>query len=115
MSDAEHDLQNDSRMAELTEKCEDLRRVVNLLLGTLVISSFTLTAFLALEASRAAGIAKFRNSQVDTADRELKQDGANVEMYLSKLLDFGRTHPDFQAKVLSKYQISTNGPAAGKK
>lgn len=115
MSDPEHELQNDPRAAESTENCGDLRRTVNLLFAGLIISSFTLTAYLGLEASRAASIAKFRKFQAETADKELKQTQAGVQAFLSKLSDFGRTHPDFQAKVLSKYQAPTSSSAGAKK
>lgn len=115
MSETESDLQNPSQANDSTEKFEELRRIVNLLFAGLIISSFTLTAYLGLEARRAAVLAAATKAEAEQVDRELKQADANVEPAVSKLVEFGHTHPDFQAKVLSKYQISTNGSAGAKK
>jgi hypothetical protein len=115
MSETEGNMPNASREAELTEKCRDLHRLVNLLFGGLVVTSFTLTAFLGLEAKRSGKLLSFRQQQVENTMSAVKQADAHDQAILSKLVEFARTHPDFQNKVLSKYKIAENPPAGAKK
>jgi len=114
MSETENNMPNASRETELTEKCRELSRMVNLLFAGLVITSFTLTAFLGLEAKRSAKLHSFRKQQAEDTMTALKQTDAHDQAILSRLVEFGRTHPDFQNKVLVKYNITAN-PAGGKK
>ena len=115
MSETEQDKPNAPREAELTENSQDLRRLVNLLFTGLVITSFTLTTFLGLEARRAAVQLSFLKPQADQAMKIVQQTDTNDEAVFSKLVEFARTHPDFQNKVLSKYKIAENPPAGAKK
>lgn len=115
MSETESDMPNSPREAELMEKSQELQRLVNLLFAGLVITSFTLTAFLGLEARRATVQLSYAKPQADQAIQIVKQTDANDQAILSKLIEFGRTHPDFQNKILSKYKITANPPAGAKK
>lgn len=114
MSDTEGSMQNASREAELTENSQELRRLVNLLFAGLVITSFTLTAYLGLEARRASVQLSFIKPQAEQTLSVLKQTGTHDQAILSRLVEFARTHPDFQNKVLSKYNFA-NSPAGAKK
>jgi len=45
--------------------------------------------------------------------RLVQQDNQSVEVTYAKLVEFARTHPDFQKVVLSQFTLSTNAaPAA---
>jgi hypothetical protein len=90
------------------ETSADLRRQINVLLGALVITSFTLTAFLGLEARRASAEFMAIKPRAEEAEKAIAQDNANVQTVFSKLQEFGRTHPDFQSKILSKYKLNSN-------
>ncbi|HEY2081731.1 MAG TPA: hypothetical protein VGI88_03020 [Verrucomicrobiae bacterium] len=111
MNEPENNLQNPPRSMD-SETCESLRRQINLLFGALVVTSFTLTAFLGVQARRSSLEYLVIQPRAAEADKLLQQDNAAVQSTYSKLAEFGRTHPDFQAKVLAKYKINTNVPAA---
>lgn len=115
MNEPENDFQSASREA-MEENCGELRRMVNLLFGALVVSSFTLTAYLGLEGVRAAQEAAQGKQRLDEIGRAVQQDQAVIQVFYSKLEEFARTHPDFQNRVLSKYTMNTgNPPASGTK
>jgi hypothetical protein len=104
-----------SRPADNADQIEDLRRQVNLLFGALIIASFTLTAFLGLQARRASIDALNMKAIADRTIKEAQQDDENVGAAFGKLKEFARTHPDFDKNVLSKFHLNTNSPAAPKK
>ena len=99
-------------MAELEEKCGELRRIVNLLFGGLVVTSFTLTAYLALVGHRASQDADVARQRAEYYQRVVEQDDAAIQSFYAKVQDFGRTHPDFQKQVLSKYKVTNNAQPA---
>jgi hypothetical protein len=94
------------------DELESLRRQVTLLFGALVISSVTLTAYLGLQARRASVELVAVQPRSEEAIKMLQQDNAGVQAAYGKLLEFGRTHPDFQKQVLSKYKVTSNAPPA---
>jgi len=94
------------------EKIESLRSQMNLLFGALLVASFTLTAFLGLQARRASLDLLALKGPAEESMHLVQQDNAGVEAALGKLVEFGRTHPDFQRAVLSKYQTNTNSASA---
>jgi hypothetical protein len=106
MNEPENNLPSTSRSVETNETCENLRRQINLLFGALVITSFTLTAYLGLQARRASVDYIGIKIQSDVALKAFQQDNAAVESVFSKLTEFGRTHPDFQKQILERYKIS---------
>lgn len=87
-----------------------LNRQVSMLFAALIITSFTLTIFLGLEARRASRDYSEIKPQADQAMKVIEQDDATVQSIYAKLADFAKTHPDFQTKVLSKYKVETNAP-----
>jgi hypothetical protein len=94
---------------------ESLRRQLNLLFAGVLISSFTLTAFLALQGRRAsADFAQVRNVIIQEAAAN-QQEMASIQGIYAKLSDFARTHPDFQARILSRYNFQTNTPSGSAK
>src|SRR5262245_31872815 len=111
MNEPESNLQNPS--TDFAEKCDDLRRQLNLVFGAMIIISFTVTAYLALEARRATADLALLKPQADAAMKLVHQEDERTQAVLAKLSDFGRAHPDFQNRVLSKYQTAMS--AAPKK
>ncbi len=108
------DIENVPRLEE-GDGYENLRRHVTLLFGALIISSFTLTAYLGLQARRSSvELMNIKPREIE-AIKAVDQDNAAVQSVYQKLADFGRTHPDFQKQILSKYKVSTNAPPAVKK
>jgi hypothetical protein len=104
---------NPPAASETNEKIESLRSQMNLLFGAVLVASFTLTAFLAVQARRASlDFLSLRGPAAESI-RLVQQDNEAVEATYAKLTDFARTHPDFQKVVFAKYRLSTNGaPAA---
>jgi len=100
-----------SQPVENSETVDALRRQINLLFGGLIIVSFTLTAFLGLQARRAAIDLAAIQRPASEALKIAEQDDAAVKNTFAKLVEFGRTHPDFQKEVLSKFRLNTNSPA----
>jgi len=105
MNESEMNPQNAPGSADTFETGEDLRRQLNLLFGALVIMSFTVTAYLGLQARRASMDYLAAKPRADEAVRIFKQDNVAVEAAFSKLTEFGRTHPDFQKQILAKYKL----------
>ncbi len=90
------------------EKIESLRSQMNLMFGVLLIVSFTVTAFLAVQARRASLDLLSLQGPAAESIRLVQQDNETVEATYAKLTDFARTHPDFQKVVFAKYRLSTN-------
>lgn len=115
MNESETDLQSASRPAGNNGNCEDLRRQITLLFAGLTITSFTLTAYLGLQARRASVELIAIKPRAEDAVKLLQQDDAAAQAVFAKLTEFGRTHPDFQTKILSKYKVTAPPPAAAPK
>jgi hypothetical protein len=114
MNEPEINLPNASRSMD-DETFESLRRQISILFGALVVTSFTLTAFLGVQARRASVELLAIQPHAAEAEKLISQDDATVQSVYAKLAEFGRTHPDFQAKVLSKYKINNNAPGIAPK
>jgi hypothetical protein len=97
---------------DTNEKIENLRAQMNLIFGALLVASFTLTAFLALQARRASLDLLSLQGPAAESMRLVQQDNEAVENTYGKLTAFAHTHPDFQKVVLSRFNLSTNGPPA---
>jgi hypothetical protein len=112
MNEPENDLQSGSRLTELEGQCGELRRMVNMLFGALVLTSFSLTAYLGLQGKRAAQESVDARHELDYYAQLVQQDDAAIQTFYSRLQEFGRTHPDVVNRILSKYKVNT--PPAGK-
>lgn len=106
MNEPEANPQNIAGSVDADEAHENLRRQINLLFAALIVSSFTLTAYLGLQAHRASIDYSVTKPQVDAAIQMFQQGNASLQVDLTKLVEFGRTHPDFQKQVLAKYKIN---------
>jgi hypothetical protein len=115
MNEPDIHIQDTASANDLRGECEDLRRQVNLLFGGLLVASLTLTAFLGLQARRASAELAAVKPQAEQLLKAVQRDDAGAQATFAKLLEFARTHPDFADKVLSKYKVNTNAPAAAPK
>jgi hypothetical protein len=112
MNEPEINLPNTARSIDANEAHESLRRQINLLFGALIISSFTLTAYLGLQARSVSLDCTTAKTQLDGAIRAFDQENVSVQTALTKLQEFARTHPDFQKQIFAKYKINGPMPAA---
>jgi len=101
-----------NEIADLREQCLDLNRQVSLLMVGLIVASFTLTAFLGVQSIRAGRELEQMNQMMNAT----RQEQANLEGVLARLIEYAKTHPDFMP-VLGKYGIkpinqASNPPAA---
>jgi hypothetical protein len=113
MDQPENNLQDASRPVDShQDTSEDLRRQMNLLFGALLISSLTLNLFLGLQGKRAAGEYLAVRTRAIDQFKQNQQEIATIHNIYGKLVDFGRTHPDFQQRILSRYLFDTNTPPA---
>ena len=108
MDQPENNLPEVSRPMDSQDTPEDLRRHVNLLFGALLISSLTLNLYLGLQGKRAAAELVAVQTRAAAQLNQNQQDIAGIHAIYVKLVEFGRTHPDFQTRILSRYQFDTN-------
>ena len=97
-----------SPAADLAEQCRNLQRLVNVLFTGLILTSFTLTAFLGLQAHRTSVELELIKRRADQDAALLQQDNAASQAIYAKLAECARTHPDCQNKVLAKYKVSSS-------
>jgi|SRR5215469_686255 len=95
---------------DLEARCRELSRLVNVLFAGLIVSSFTLTAFLGLQMKRSHEEAAQAKAQAEELRQTAQQEDAAIQATFARLADFARRHPDFQNQVLSKYKV-TSAPA----
>jgi hypothetical protein len=106
MSDLENKPLETSEIAELKEQCAGLAQQVRILLYGLVVASFTLTLFLALQARRAGReLDLIQPTATQIAELSKKEEVA-IRTFLGQLLEYGKVHSDFAA-LLQKYKIVT--------
>jgi hypothetical protein len=107
-----NELENPSAQTDdSNEKIESLRSQMNLLFGCLLVASLTLTAYLALQARRASLEALALKGPAAESAQLLHQDDVAMGNTLSKLAEFGRTHPDFQKIVRFNTNAAPVAPA----
>ena len=107
-----------SELAELKEICADLRWQAHTLRIALLIVASVLGAYFWLEVRRNdQALTQLRPQVAQIAEANKVQDPAAAR-FVSQLVEFAKTHPDFAA-ILKKYPIqttpapgSTNPPAA---
>ena len=101
-----------SEASDLRAQYESLRHLVVSVLILLLVVSGTLNIYL-LRQFRYAGkdLEGFRPYAQEIMAGYQKGDGPAVENFLGRIVDYGRTHPDF-APILKKYHINP-GPGTG--
>src|SRR5436309_1800052 len=95
--------------SDLRAQYESLRHLVVSILILLVVVSGTLNIFL-LREFRNAGrdLESFKPTAQEFMMNYQRGDGPSVENFLVRIVDYGRTHPDF-APILKKYHINPVG------
>lgn len=114
MNEMENNPQDAFRVADTAEN-RDARRLVNLLFVGLIFTSFTVTAYLGMEARRSWVDLALVKPRAERAVMALNEDNASAQGIYMALADFARTHPDFQKRILSNYKVATTAPAGAKK
>lgn len=111
MSEFETKSPESSEIVQLREQCASLAQQTTLLFAGLVIVSFTLTAFLGLQARRAGKELDMMKPQAAQMREQSKQEAPFIQATLSRLVEYGKSHADFQP-VLAKYGIRPTNAAA---
>jgi hypothetical protein len=113
MSDLENNPPGVSPAAEPEANNQDLRRMINILFAGLILTSFTVTAYLGLQMRRAAEEESVAKAQLNQIMVALQQEDANLQYTYEKVAEFAHKHPDFQNQLFSKYKLTltTNAPA----
>jgi len=85
---------------------EDLRHLVVSILVLVVIMSGTFSVFLLRHWSQTRrDLAAYRTDASVFVEAYNKQGGPQMDAFIEKLKDYGRTHPDF-AQILTRYGIT---------
>lgn len=111
MSIPENDPQAGSPSVEPEANSQDLNRLVNILFAAMILSSFTLTAYLGLQMKRASEEETAAKSQSVELAQAVRQQDASIQATYEKLSEFAHKHPEFQKDVLNKYKLSVTPPA----
>jgi|ERR1043166_4194690 hypothetical protein len=91
---------------EVKQQCAALQRQVTTLLLALVVVSGTLSVFLWRQARYAhADLEALKQPAAQIIQSFNKQDKANMDKFVARLADYGRTHADFMP-ILNKYKIT---------
>ena len=93
------------------ESSQELRRTINILFAGMILTSFTVTAYLGLQSKRAGEEATQAKAQANELKQAIQQEDGTIQATFSKLSEFARKHPDFQNQILSKYKVNTAPPA----
>ena len=106
METMDNDLPGEETSAEtsdLRSEIEALRQQVWVMLVLMVVISGTLSTFL---------LVQMKNANKDLQENhQVVAQGAGMDQFLSRMVDYGKTHPDF-VPILNKYGITVqNAPA----
>jgi hypothetical protein len=103
-----------SELAELKELCADLRWQTHTLRLALLLVSAAVAAFFWIEVRRNSQLLTVLRPQAAQVIEANKVQDPIANRFISQLVEFGRTHPDFAA-ILKRYPIqgpATPAPAA---
>ncbi|HLP75409.1 MAG TPA: hypothetical protein VK327_00705 [Candidatus Paceibacterota bacterium] len=101
-----------SETADLQQQVADLRRQAGTLSLALAVLSLTLAAFIGLQARRAGKDLDTIRPQANQLLDVNKKDDPLVQAFFSQLDSYGKGHPDYAEKVLSKIRLSSNATGA---
>ncbi len=105
MSDTENAIQDPSEVAALKQQCATLNSQVATLLVALTVVSLTLTAFIGLQSRRAGNDLKGFRPQVTQIKEAYQKQEPTIKNLVSKLAEYGKTHPDFEP-IVKKYNLT---------
>ena len=104
MNEPENTTPDSSELSELSAECAQLRKQATNTLIALIVVSITLATFLFLQVWRAGKDAEnLREQQRQYAEIAQREQPA-IQNLLSKLTEYGKTHPDFKP-IMDKYGI----------
>ena len=104
MNDPEMKTTTAPELADLREQCGALRRQLTMLLMAPVVLSFTFLGFLYVQNRRAAReLESIRPEATKVTDASAKEDPV-IKTFMTKLTDYGKTHPDF-APLIARYRM----------
>ena len=96
---------------QLQAQVEDLRHLVISVLILLVVVSGTLSVFLLRHWTQTRrDLAAYRIDASAFVDAYSKQGGPQMDAFIEKLKEYGRTHPEF-APILARYGIAPTASA----
>jgi hypothetical protein len=98
-------------VAELKEQCAGLERRLTLVLLGLVLCSLTVTGFVGLQVRRIGKDLDAVRPQARQVAEASAKEMPVVQTFMTKLTDYGKTHPDFQP-IVTKFGLTTNAVAA---
>jgi hypothetical protein len=98
---------------DVNQQCVSLQRQMTTLLLAVVIVSGTLTVFLWRQARYARHDLDAIKPTAAQIIQEFNQKQAGLQTFVSKVAEYGRTHPDF-APIMNKYKLTsiTSAPPA---
>lgn len=107
-----------SELENLREECESLRKLLTVTLVLMILVTGVINFFLLRQAKYSRVDAENMKSQEAFLNQTINEYKASLPLmtnFTSRLVDFGRTHPDFQP-VLARYGLRPNagtnqGPA----
>lgn len=109
MDNVENQVPAQSDLDELRAECESLRHLVGSVMVLVLVISGTLNLYLWRQfRTTRAELAVYGPQARNLIASYQKNDGPGIENFLRRIVEYGRTHPDF-APILAKYGIN---PAA---
>lgn len=109
-----NDSETNQTPAEISDQIGALQRQVFTLLLVLIVVSGTLTVFLYRQAALTRSDIAAIRPQATQLINSYNQNHAAIQSFVSQLVTFSQTHPDFQP-VLRKYGITGQPATAPKK
>jgi hypothetical protein len=96
-----------NEVSELKEQCAGLQRQLTVMLLGLAICSLTLTGFVGLQVRRVSKDLQAVRPQARQVAEAAAKEMPILQSFMSKLADYGKTHPDFQP-IVNKFGLATN-------
>ena len=98
--------------SEIQNRCASLDRRLSFLLLAVFVISGTLTVFIGIQSRRLGKDLAASLPQATEIMNKAKGEMPVINAFMSKLTEYGRTHPEF-SPIIAKYRLGTNAPAAG--
>jgi hypothetical protein len=96
-----------NELSELKEQCAGLQRQLTLVLLGMAVCSLTLTGFVGLQVRRVSKDLTIMRPQARQVAEASAKETPMLQNFMTKLADYGKTHPDFQP-IVTKYGLATN-------
>ena len=107
MSEMETKPGEGTELTEISEKCAELERRATMLQIALILVSLSLAFFVGVQVRRAGKDLEGVRPQLAQFMEANKKQDPMLQTLAQKLVDFGRSHPDF-TPIVMKYGLNTN-------